>query len=205
MNKKVIIIGAGGHAKVVADAIRKSGDILIGFLDDDKTRSGENFCGARILGTLSSYSEFAFDAEFIIAIGNNNVRKSISESMTCKWYTAVHPSASIGEGAILDEGAFVAAGAVINADARIGKHTIVNTCAVVEHDCSIGAFVHVSPRATVCGACSVGELSWLGAGSTVINGLTVCKEAVIGAGATVIRDIENKGTYVGVPARRLAD
>lgn len=205
MKKKVIIIGAGGHAKVVADAVRKSGDIVLGFLDDDKVRSGKDFYGARILGTLSSYSKFASDAEFIIAIGNNNVRKNISESMMCKWYTAVHPSAWIGEGVIFDEGVFVAAGAVINADAKIGKHTIVNSGAVVEHDCSVGAFAHISPRATVCGTCNIGELSWLGAGSTVINGLNVCPEAIIGAGATVIRDIEHKGTYVGVPVHRLED
>lgn len=203
MKKKVIIIGAGGHAKVVADAVRKSGDIVLGFLDDDKARSGKEFYGAHILGTISIYPEFVSDAEFIIAIGNNNARKSISEGMMCKWYTAIHPSSSIGEGAILDDGTFVAAGAVINADARIGKHTIVNTCAVVEHDCSIGSFVHISPRATVCGACNVGDLSWICAGSTVINGLRICKETVVGAGATVIRNIEDGGTYVGVPAHRL--
>ena len=205
MNKKVIIIGAGGHAKVVADTVRKSGDVVLGFLDDDEAKVRKDFFGAKVLGTISQYSDFVSDALFIIAVGSNAARQRISENMSCVWYTAVHPSASIGEGAVLSAGTFVAAGAVINADAKSGSHTIINTGVVVEHDCRVGDFVHISPNATVCGACSVGELSWLGAGCTIINGLSICKETVVGAGATVIRDIEACGTYVGVPARRVSD
>lgn len=202
MDKKVIIIGAGGHAKVVADAVRKSGDLVIGFLDDHKP-CGESFCGAKILGKISEYKGFADGSCFIVAIGSNPTRKRIVEELDCQWYTAIHPSAVIGDGVRIGEGVFVAAGAVINADAVIEKHSIVNTCAVVEHDCLIGGFSHISPNAAVCGGCEIGELTWIGSGATVINGINICDCVTVGAGAVVVKDIKEMGIFVGVPARKL--
>ncbi len=203
MNEKVFIIGAGGHAKVVAEAVRKSGDTVVGFLDDRPELKGKSFCGATILGDISQHELFASGASFIIAIGEGIVRKRISESLDVKWYTAIHPSAVIAEGVKIGEGSFVSAGAIVNPDAKVGKHTIINTRAVVEHDCSVGDFTHISPSVAVCGGSSIGELCWIGANSTIIHGISVCDGVTVGAGATVIKDVCERGIYVGVPARKL--
>ena len=203
MNEKVIIIGAGGHAKVVADAVRKSGDEVIGFLDDRVERLGECFCGSKILGSVSEYDRFSESASFIIAVGDGVIRKRIAESCGARWYTAIHPSAQIADGVEIGEGSFVSAGAVINPDSKIGKHSIINTRAVVEHDCKIGDYTHIAPASVVCGGTLVGDMCWIGAGATVINGISVCDNVLIGAGATVIKDVTACGTYVGVPAKKL--
>lgn len=203
MNENVIIIGASGHGKVIADIVRGCGDCVFGFLDDDKEKVGKSFYGAAVLGTGVAYAAYADECSFIIAIGNNAIRRRLAESMRCRWYTAIHPTAVLSASAMLGEGSCVMANAVINADAAVGAHTIINTGAVVEHDCHIGCFSHLSPHATVCGLASVGDGTWLGAGSTVINCLSVCADVMVGAGATVVKSIDAPGTYVGVPARRI--
>ncbi len=203
MNEKVIIIGAGGHAKVVADTIRKNGDEVLGFLDDKCERRGESFGGATVLGAVSEYGKFADEASFIVAVGDGLVRKKISETVKAKWYTAIHPSAIIADGVKIGEGSFVSAGAIVNPDTEVGKHTIINTGSIVEHDCSVGDYTHISPSATVCGSTSIGELCWIGAGATVINGIAVCDGVTVGAGATVVKNVTERGIYVGVPARKL--
>ncbi|MBR2335317.1 MAG: acetyltransferase [Clostridia bacterium] len=203
MNEKVIIIGAGGHAKVVADTVRKNGDEVIGFLDDKCDKRGEGFCHSTILGAVSEYGRFADEASFIVAVGDGLARKRISETVNAKWYTAIHPSAIIADGVKIGEGSFVSAGAIVNPDTEVGKHTIINTGSIVEHDCKIGDFTHIAPSATVCGGTSVGELCWIGAGATVINGITVCNGVTVGAGATVVKNVTERGIYVGVPAGKL--
>ena len=203
MNKRVIIVGAGGHAKVVADIVRKSSDEVVGFLDDDATRIGMEFFGSKILGKCMDYRRYADDCSFILALGNNATRKRLSEEMQCRWYTAIHPSAVLGENSQIGEGCCIAAGAVINPNAKIGKHTIINSCAVAEHDVEIGDYTHLSPNSTVCGMTKIGALAWIGAGSTVIQGLSVCDGVTVGAGSVVIRSLEEAGTYVGAPARKI--
>ena len=190
MNEKVIVIGAGGHAKVVADAIRKSGDIVLGFLDDHKSKTTTSFYGAEILGAISEYDKYTSEASFIIAIGNNPLRKFLSESLKCRWYTAIHPSAVIGEGAQIGEGSFVGAGVIINADAVVGNHVIVNTRAVVEHDCSVGDYTHLSPSSTMCGRASVGELSLVGARAVLTSGVKICGGTILAAGTVATQSIE---------------
>lgn len=198
--KNVIIIGAGGHGKVVADIIRKSGDTVLGFLDDGREKGTEVY-GASVLGNVKDALEFT-DAEFVIAIGNNSVRKVLSQ-MPLKYYTAIHPSAVIAEGAELGEGCMVTAGAVINSDAKVGRHSIINTCSVIEHDCFVADFAHVSPGAVICGTAKIGEGAWIGAGAVVKNNLLVCDGALVGAGAAVVKDITEQGVYAGVPAKKI--
>ena len=190
MNEKVIVIGAGGHAKVVADAIRKSGDTVLGFLDDHKIKNTSSFYGAEILGAISEYEKYTSEAHFIIAIGNNPLRKFLAESLKCRWYTAVHPSAVIGEGAEIGDGSFVGAGAIINADAVVGNHVIVNTRAVVEHDCSVGNYTHLAPSSTMCGRASVGELTLVGARAVLTSGVKICSGTNLAAGSVVAQNIE---------------
>lgn len=203
MHKKVVIIGASGHAKVIADIVQKSGDEVVGFLDDAIIK--EPVLGYKVLGTVKDYINYVNDAEFIIGIGNNQIRKRIASELKCKWYTAIHPTVTIGPDVTVDEGSCLMAGTVVNCSSHIGKHTIINTCSAVEHDCQIGDFCHLSPNSTLCGLCKLGENVWLGAGATVINCLSVCDNVVIGAGAVVLEDITKSGTYVGVPTKRKLD
>lgn len=200
MNKKVVIIGAGGHGKVIADIVRKSGDTVECFLDDAYTEDTD-FYGSKILGKTEKYKDFS-NCYFIIAIGNNGIREKIANSLDCKWYIAVHPSSQISDSVKIGEGTCVMANSVINADTVVGNHVIVNTASVIEHDCKIGDFCHISPKATICGLTTVGNNVWIGAGATVKNVLTVCDNTVIGVGASVVNDISESGTYIGVPAKK---
>lgn len=201
MNKPIIIIGAGGHAKVIADIVIKNGDTLLGFLDDAAvgTVTGEH----TVLGTVADCVRYADEARFIIGIGNNATRRKIAEQYALDWYTAIHPSAQIAFGVTIGEGTAVMANAVINSDTVIGRHGIVNTAAVVEHDNVVGDYVHISPHATLCGVVMVGENTHIGAGATVIQVTRVCADCIVGAGAVVVKDIDTAGTYIGVPAKRV--
>lgn len=198
--QKVIILGAGGHAKVVADIIRKNGDFVEGFLDDSKEANAD-FFGGKILGKISEYEKYK-NCRFIIAIGSNAVREKLSE-LKVEFYTAVHPGAVIGEGVKLGRGTVVMAGAVINADAVIGEHCIINTGAVVEHDNLLADFVHISPTATLCGSVKVGKRTQIGCGAKVRNNLSITDDVLVGVGAAVVKDITESGVYAGVPAKKI--
>ena len=196
MKREIIIIGAGGHGRVIADIVKSAGDTVLGFLDDNPAGSNS------IVGAVNDCVKFK-DKLFIIAIGNNEVRKNISiKYPDLNYYTAIHPSAIISDFAIIGRGTCVMPGAVIAAGAKVGAHCIVNTNAVIEHDCVLEDYVHVSPSATLCGTVRVGEGTHIGAGAVVINNIRIAPHSVIGAGAAVIRNADSPGTYVGVPARR---
>ena len=203
MRKKVIIIGASGHGKVVADIIQKSGDILLGFLDDNKSLP-DQLSGITILGTVNDYKKYS-QAKFIIAIGNAEIRERISKEVkTDSWYTAIHPNAVISKlDTRIDQGTVVMANAVINPGAVIGKHCIINTGAIVEHDNTIEDYVHVSVGAQLAGNVRIGRKTWVGIGTTIKNNVSICSECTIGAGAVVVKDIVDKGIYVGLPAKRI--
>ena len=201
MNKPIIIIGAGGHAKVIADILLKSGERVLGFLDDAAV--GEIYAGYRVLGTVADCVNYVDEANFVLGIGNNAIRRRIAEQYKLNWITAVHPSAQLALGVKLGEGTVVMANAVINSDTVIGKHCIVNTAAVVEHDNVVGDYVHVSPHATLCGVVSVGDNTQIGAGATVKHVTTVCADCMIGVGAAVVGDITEPGVYVGIPAKKI--
>ena len=203
MNKQVIVIGASGHGKVVADIVRRSGDILLGFLDDNETLPTE-VAGIPILGKVEDYVKYP-EASFIIGIGNSVVREKIAHQLCdVHWYTAIHPSAVISAlDTRIGVGSVVMANAVINPSAHIGEHCIINTSAVVEHDNRVENFAHISVGAKLGGTVSIGTHVWVGIGSTIVNNITICDHCTIGAGAVVIHDIKESGTYVGVPARKI--
>ena len=200
--KDVIIIGTGGHAKVVADIVMSSGDNLFGFLTSDTDKT--SFLGKPVLGNVSDYTKYK-DCYFVIAIGSAAAREEISGSMAgVKWYTAIHPASVISKlETSVGEGSVVMAGAVINPLAQVGKHCIINTHATVEHDNIIDDFAHISIGATLAGTVKIGKRCWVGAGSTVIENKTICADCVIGAGAVVVKNIDTPGTYVGVPAKKI--
>lgn len=201
MCKKVIIIGGGGHAKVVIDCILCAGDRVVGILDD-YLPVGATVLGVPVLGGVDAYANYP-DCSFIIAIGNNTVRKTISKKLNVNWYTAIHPSAVVSKFAAIGEGSAILANATVNADATIGKHCILNTACVIEHDNKLYDFVHISPRAALAGNVTVGECSQVGIGAAVRQGITICADCIVGAGAAVVKDIFEDGIYIGVPARRL--
>lgn len=197
-SRDVILIGAGGHGKVIADILLCSGTPVRGFLDD---REGACAAGLPWLGSVEEYRRFP-DAEFLIAVGDARTRRRIALAMDgVRWHTAVHPHAVVSSLEVeIGEGTVVMAGAVVNPGARIGRHCIINTGAVVEHDNDIGEFVHVSVGAHLCGGVRVGGGTWIGAGACVRNNLSVCENVMIGTGGVVVKDIVCPGTYVGVPA-----
>lgn len=202
MNEKVVIIGASGHGKVIADIILKSGDEVVGFLDDNPDLD-DTFIGFPVLGGVKDAPKYK-DYKFIIAIGNADIRERIANELNVKWYIAIHPTAVISNIAVeIQEGTVVMANAVINSAAKIGRHCIINTGAIVEHDNIIEDFVHISVGAKLAGNVTVGKKTWIGIGSQVIQCKTICESVMIGAGATVINDIQEKGTYVGVPHRKI--
>lgn len=206
MHKNVIIIGAGGHAKVIADIIEKSGDEIVGFLDDNKELGTTVINNYKIIGDLNNRFTMAVtkkDVEFIIAIGDNRKREEISHSPNLKFYTAIHPSAQIGLDVEIQEGTVVMANSCINSSAKIGKHCIINTGSIIEHDNIIEDCVHISPNAALGGTVKIGENTHVGIGSIVKNNITICQNCIIGAGAVVVKDILEEGTYVGVPVNRI--
>ena len=200
--ENVVIIGTGGHAKVVADIVRCSNDTIVGFLDGIKPY-GE-FLGYPVLGSDDDYVKYQ-NYKFIVAIGNPNVRERIVNKLeNVRWYTAVHPTAIISDlDTAVDEGTMICANAVVNAGARIGKHCIINTGSCVEHDNFIEDFVHISVGTKLAGHVKIGRSSWIGIGATVNNDVSICSDCTIGAGAVVIKDIISPGTYVGVPAGKI--
>ncbi len=204
MSKDVIIIGAGGHAKVIADIIYKSGDNLIGFLDDNLANKGkEIYLGKKVIGTTKDI-EIYNKNYFIIGIGNNSIRKKINNENNLKLYTAIHPSAIIAEDVKIGTGSVIMAGVVINPGTVIGKNCIINTCSSLDHDNLLEDYVHISPGAHLAGTVSVKEGTWICTGATIINNITIAKNNIIGAGSVVIKDInEENGTYVGVPVKKL--
>lgn len=200
MNEKVVIIGASGHGKVIADIILKCGDSVVGFLDDNPDLESE-FVGFPVLGKVSAVSDYQ-EYKFVIAIGNADIRERIANELDVVWYTAIHPTAVISSiGVEIGEGTVVMANAVINSDAKIGEHCIINTGAIVEHDNSIENYVHISVGAKLAGSVTIGRKSWIGMGAQVIQGKTVGAETMVGAGATVIGDIPSNCTAVGCPAK----
>ncbi len=202
MNKEVVIVGASGHGKVVADIIRTSGDSIVGFLDDNP-EIPERFMGFPVLGKVDRFQEYK-DYYFVIAIGNAIIREKIADRLQgVKWYTAIHPSAVISDLEVsVGEGTVIMANVAVNAGTSIGKHCILNTGAIVEHDNKIEDFAHISVGAKLAGTVYIGNRTWIGIGACVSNNLRVCADCMIGAGAVIIKNIEEAGTYVGVPAKK---
>lgn len=198
---RLIIIGAGGHGKVLADNALKNGYTDICFVDDRVTGKCMDFPIVGTSGDVEKLNDGKTD--FIIGIGDNAVRKKIAEKFDVNWVTLIHPSAQIAVNASLGKGTAVMAGAVINACASVGEHCIINTRAVIEHDNIIEDYVHISPNAALGGAVRIGEQTYIGIGATVINNIDICGKCIIGAGAVAVKNIEDFGTYVGVPARKI--
>lgn len=201
--RKLIIIGAGGHAKVVIATAQAAGVAVVGLYDDDPAMSGHVVLGIPVLGTCRDIDASRVDG-VVLAIGSNTLRRRLAlEFAELPWMTLTHPAATVHETARLAPGSVVFAGAVVQPEAELGGHVIVNTGASVDHDCRIGDFVHIAPGARLAGNVRVGEGSLVGIGSCIAPNTAVGDWSVIGAGGAVTDDIPDGVLAAGVPARVL--
>jgi sugar O-acyltransferase (sialic acid O-acetyltransferase NeuD family) len=209
--RNLLILGAGGHGRVVADAAGESKDWSdIAFLDDGYGH-GEYSLPWSVIGKFADFSSVRKHyTDAVVAIGNNELRLSLidnlmSDSRPYVVPTIVHPKATVSRFATLGEGTVVLAGSVINAGATVGRGCIVNTSSVVEHDCVLEDGVHVSPGACIAGQVHIGKGTWIGLGSRVRERLRIGSGVVIGAGSVVVEDVDDSITVVGIPARILGN
>jgi sugar O-acyltransferase (sialic acid O-acetyltransferase NeuD family) len=194
---RLLVVGAGGHAKVVIDAADAAGFEIAGVI-------GAAGDASEILGrpVVNAFEGIPADG-FIVAIGDNAVRSRMFDAYLAEGFapvTVVHPSAIVGTDVVIDAGAFLAAGVIVNAGARIGADAILNTGCSIDHDCVIGDHSHVGPGVALCGGVTLGEGVLLGVGACASPGTSVGRWTVVGAGAAIVDALPAQSVCVGVPA-----
>lgn len=203
-NKTLVIIGAGGHGRVVADCAEKAGDYTKIVFLDDRTDERKHSAHWPIIDTVDNWPSYHQDADFFVALGNNLLRASIQQQLQTSGVniaTIVHPTAAISKHCQLGNGVVVFANAVVNIGTYIANGCIINTGATVDHDCNIEEFCHISPGVNIAGGVRVEKMSWLGIGCSIIECLTVAEYCQIGAGAVVTHNTKGGFLYLGVPAK----
>ena len=204
---RALVFGAGGHARVIADAIALAGTTdFVAAVTDLADQVGGTLDGLPVHAADSALAALRADGvtHAIIAIGNARARADIAqrvEAAGLTLLTAVHPGACVSPHATIGAGSFLGAGSVVHAGTTIGAGAIVNTGAIVEHDCEIGAWTHIAPRAVVGGHARIGDFAWIGIGATVRDRMTVGAGTMVGAGAVVVRDLPGDVVAYGNPAR----
>jgi sugar O-acyltransferase (sialic acid O-acetyltransferase NeuD family) len=205
MADRLVIFGAGGHAKVVAEAAlaRTPGREII--ILDDAIEGRTMISGFPVSGGRDQLAALS-DVPVVPAIGDNRARAQLIEWLLKRGHrleTIIHPSATVADSVKIDAGSFVSAGAIVIAEARICRGAIVNTGASVDHDCIVGEAAHIAPGVHLCGNVRIGPRTLVGVGTCIAPGISIWEDVIIGAGSTVIRDINESGTFIGNPARRL--
>lgn len=202
---RLVIIGASGHGKVVADiALKMECYKNIFFLDDDESLI--DCMGFPVIGKSEEAASHYRNSDIFIAVGNAEVRQTLQQKLEligASIPTLIHPAAIIGTNVKIGQGTVVMAGSVINSDSVIGKGCIINTCSSVDHDCNIADYVHIAVGAHLAGTVDIGTRSWIGIGAVVSNNINIISDCMIGAGAVVIKNITKNGTYIGVPAKKM--
>jgi sugar O-acyltransferase (sialic acid O-acetyltransferase NeuD family) len=199
-HRRIAIIGAGGHGKVVFSVLQAQGVSVYGFYDDTEERWGLSLLGVPVRGPLERLGEDGIEAA-VVAIGDNRVRQTVAERLELEWLTAVHPAAWVHPSVLVEPGSVIFAGAIIQPDCRIGRHVIVNTSATIDHDCAVGDFAHLAPGSHMAGSVRVGKGAFVGIGASAIPGRRIGAWSIVGAGALVAHDVPPEATAVGVPAR----
>lgn len=201
--KNLLILGAGGHGKVVSEIALLSKEWeSIAFLDDRKNL--KNASGIPIIGKFGEYSSLINKYKYaFVAIGDNKLRSIWIERLSREGFiipVLVHPFSSISKSSIIGEGSVVMAGAVINADTHIGRGCIINTSSTIDHDCRISHGVHVSPGVNIGGTVTIREYTWVCIGSSVINNISIGSNVILAAGAIVNKNVPDNVMVAGVPA-----
>lgn len=200
----VVLLGAGGHARVLLEILESSAVEVAGYIAP--TAANSRVRGIPWLGPDSELVRYADAAQAVNGVGSvgDATRRvaayetAVAAGMTFR--TVVHTSALVSESAQLDDGAQLLAGSIVGAGTRIGTDAVINSGAVIDHDCVVGAHSHVAPGAVVAGEVDVGALAHIGLGARVLQGVSIGTAAVVGAGAVVINDVADYTTVVGVPA-----
>lgn len=208
--EEIVVIGGGGHAKVVITILQKLNRFnILGYTDLKSNGVLLNIPYLGGDGQLAALDVHPKKLNAVLALGQVGLGKARFElwkrlrTLGLSFPLIVSPNAIVNEGVSADEVAVVMDGAVINVGSTIGRGTIVNTNSTVEHDVVLADWVHVAPGATISGGVTVGRFSMIGVGATIIEGRKIAPECVIGAGATVVDDLTEPGVYVGCPARRI--
>jgi sugar O-acyltransferase (sialic acid O-acetyltransferase NeuD family) len=208
MTKRILILGAGGHAQVVADAMHCARSVgytgnPIGYLDDRPELRGKIFNGLPVLGGIGDLSNVDYD-ELFVAIGHNLTRQKVFDRMRRRgahFTTVIHPSAIIARDVIIGSGTVICAGVVVNTGAEIGSNVILNTSCSVGHHDRVSAHAHVAPGSRLAGEVLVGEGAFVGIGAVVIPQCRIGDWSIVGAGAAVITDVPERWVVGGVPAK----
>jgi len=210
MTKPVIIVGGGGHGRVLADILRLQDTEVLGYTDPTPSGSGLELLGIRYLGDDGTIDGFSQDQIKLVnaigSVGNTDKRRAVFNCFKEKGYsfaTLVHPSAIVSSDTLQSEGLQVMAGAVVQAGTTIEANVLINTRATVDHDCRIGAHSHIASGAILSGGVTLGEGVHVGCGATIIQGIHVHGRTVIGAGALVLQSVRVECTVVGVPAKEV--
>jgi len=203
---KLFIYGAGGHAKVVAEsAISLERISEISFIDDNN--KNKSFISKNPNFSFISESDIPDDLNdlsAIVGIGDNQIRESVVKRCSrIPFISITSPYAMVSESAEISSGSFISSGAIINADSFIGSHTIINSGSIIEHDCSIGNFCHIGPNAAIAGGVKLDANVFIGGGAYVNPNVSICNNVTLGSGSLVIHDIQEPGTYVGFPLKKL--
>lgn len=197
--KKVYLYGASGHGKVVAEILEKNNRNIPAVFDDNP--AGTHLLDYPVPGPFAPDS-FPQNAQLIITIGNNSIRKKIAQQLSdVQFATAIHPAASISVRSSIGAGTVIMAGVSVNSSVVMGQHVILNTNCSVDHDCELGDFVHISPNAALAGNVKIGEGTHVGIGACVIQGMNIGSWAIIGAGTVVITDVPDHAVVVGNPGK----
>lgn len=205
VNREVWIVGASGHAKVVISTLRAAGFDPRGLYDDDPGKVGLSILGVPVLGNVDQLGR-KIPGPLAHGIGGNAIRAQLLHRLPeAEWLTAVHPAAWVHPEVRLGSGTMVFAGVIIQPDAQVGSHVILNTCCSVDHDCVIGDFAHVAPGGRLAGGVGLGQGAFMGLGSCAIPGVSIGDWTTIGAGAVVVRDLAPNVTAVGAPAKPIKE
>ena len=206
--RPVILLGAGGHAKVLLDILLEQRADIMGIAEKVGADMPANLCGVPVIGSDSDVERYSPEEIELVnglgTIGSTALRQGLYDKFRRQGYRfrkVIHPAALISRRAELGEGVQVMAGAVVNIGTRIGENSIVNTRASVDHDCVIGAHVHIAPGATLSGGVTVRDGSHIGTGASVVQGVSIEAGVIVGAGAVVVDDLAAGRTFCGVPAR----
>jgi sugar O-acyltransferase (sialic acid O-acetyltransferase NeuD family) len=201
---RLVVIGAGGHGLVVAEAALAAGFEVQGFLDDDRALLGRQFLGLSVLGPVDTAHHM--DAGYVVAIGDNRRRKRVVDELGLpieRYVAVIHPRATVSLYAEVLPGAMILAGAIVGPQAVVGHHSIVNHVSSIDHHVVVGSFAHMAPGCHTGGSVRVGEGAFLGIGAAIIPDVTIGSWAVVGAGSVVLHDVLESTVVVGVPAREL--
>lgn len=208
MNKSVIVLGGGGHAKVLIDVLIRQGITILGITEKSIVSDSTKILGVSIIGYDSAVLSYSTDELFLVnglgSMGDKKKRIQLFKKFKERGYSffnVIHPSAVIASEVLLGEGVQIMAGAIIQTGSSIGYNTIINTRTSVDHDCMIGEHVHIAPGVTLSGGVKVSAGAHIGTGAIIIQGISIGENSVIGAGAVVINNIPAGVTAVGVPAR----